>query len=152
MGGESGGKTEEPVFPVSPSNLPSHTPNHRLTLFEDHLIRDINAGRFARGTSLVLVTHGLAMRVLLMRWLKWSISEFLQVYNPPNAVPIVLERTISPIAPDGAYDSIDGAYGGDDDDSVRVHTKALYRLTPESAAALKGCTEAMCQIRRGWSV
>lgn len=91
------------------------------------------------------------MRVLLMRWLKWSIAEFLQVYNPPNALPIVLERTIDPVSPDGAYDSIDGLYGGGED-SVRVHTKALYRLTPASAAALKGCTPEMCQIRRGGSV
>lgn len=35
---------------------------------QDHLIRDINAGRFANNTALVLVTHGLALRVLLMRW------------------------------------------------------------------------------------
>jgi hypothetical protein len=40
----------------------------RLTIFEDHLIRDINAGRYANGTTLVLVTHGLALRIFLMRW------------------------------------------------------------------------------------
>lgn len=34
----------------------------RITVFIDHLIRDINAGRFPPGTSLVLVTHGLALR------------------------------------------------------------------------------------------
>ena len=119
----------------------------RMTLFEDHLVRDINAGRFARGTSLVLVTHGLALRIFLMRWLHWTVADFLQCYNPPNAVPIVLERTISPIAPDGVYDSIDGAL--EDEDAVRVHTKALYRLAPESMAVLRGCTERMCYIRSG---
>lgn len=40
----------------------------RITVFTDHLIRDINAGRFANNTSLVLVTHGLALRIFLMRW------------------------------------------------------------------------------------
>jgi len=40
----------------------------RITVFTDHLIRDINAGRFANSTSLVLVTHGLALRIFLMRW------------------------------------------------------------------------------------
>lgn len=41
----------------------------RITIFEDHMIRDINAGRFASSnTALVLVTHGLALRVFLMRW------------------------------------------------------------------------------------
>ncbi len=39
----------------------------RMTIFEDHMIRDINAGRFSNNTSLVLVTHGLALRVFLMR-------------------------------------------------------------------------------------
>jgi broad specificity phosphatase PhoE len=34
----------------------------RITVFMDHLVRDINAGRFPPGTSLVLVTHGLALR------------------------------------------------------------------------------------------
>ena len=49
------------------------------------LHRDINAGRYANGTSLVLVTHGLALRVLLMRWFHWSVDQFMNVFNPPNA-------------------------------------------------------------------
>lgn len=57
----------------------------RMTIFEDHMIRDINAGRFTDNTSLVLVTHGLALRVFLMRWFHWSVDQFLDVYNPPNA-------------------------------------------------------------------
>lgn len=57
----------------------------RMTIFEDHMVRDINAGRFAADTSLVLVTHGLALRVFLMRWFHWSVDQFLNVYNPPNA-------------------------------------------------------------------
>ena len=57
----------------------------RMTIFEDHMIRDINAGRFGDNTSLVLVTHGLALRVFLMRWFHWSVDQFLDVYNPPNA-------------------------------------------------------------------
>lgn len=39
----------------------------RMTIFEDHMIRDINAGRYSNNTSLVLVTHGLALRIFLMR-------------------------------------------------------------------------------------
>lgn len=49
------------------------------------MIRDINAGRFAKNTSLVLVTHGLAARIFLMRWFHWSVAELLMVFNPPNA-------------------------------------------------------------------
>ena len=116
----------------------------RMTLFEDHLVRDINAGRFSAGTSLVLVTHGLALRIFLMRWFHWTVADFLECYNQPNAAPVVLERTISPIAPDGCFDSVDSAL--DDPSSVRVHTKALYRLSPASRSVLKGCTEEMCYV------
>jgi hypothetical protein len=49
------------------------------------MIRDINAGRFSKNTSLVLVTHGLAARIFLMRWFHWSVAELLMVFNPPNA-------------------------------------------------------------------
>ena len=57
----------------------------RMTIFEDHMIRDINAGRFRDNTSLVLLTHGLALRVFLMRWFHWTVDQFMNVYNPPNA-------------------------------------------------------------------
>jgi broad specificity phosphatase PhoE len=57
----------------------------RITIFEDHLVRDINAGRFSSKTSLVLITHGLALRIFLMRWLHWTVDQFLEVYNPPNS-------------------------------------------------------------------
>ena len=49
------------------------------------MIRDINAGRFRDNTSLVLLTHGLALRVFLMRWFHWTVDQFMNVYNPPNA-------------------------------------------------------------------
>jgi hypothetical protein len=52
---------------------------------QDHLIRDINAGRYAGDTSLVLVTHGLALRIFLMRWFHWRVDQFMSVFNPPNA-------------------------------------------------------------------
>eukprot|EP00887_Chlorella_sp_A99_P004932 scaffold4.g4932.t1 len=104
----------------------------RMTLFEDHLVRDINAGRFANGTSLVLVTHGLALRIFLMRWLHWTVEQFMSVYNPPNAEPLVLERVASD------HESRQGGPAG------WIHTKALYRLTPESREVVKGCTEEMC--------
>ena len=104
----------------------------RMTLFEDHLVRDINAGRFSGDTSLVLVTHGLAARVFLMRWFHWTVAQFMKVYNPPNAVPLVLER----ILPDASTRS-----GGP---ASWIHTKALYKLSDESMSVLQGCTVDMC--------
>uniref|UniRef100_A0A7S3QYR3 Phosphoglycerate mutase-like protein n=1 Tax=Dunaliella tertiolecta TaxID=3047 RepID=A0A7S3QYR3_DUNTE len=103
----------------------------RLTIFEDHLIRDINAGRFANGTTLVLVSHGLAIRILLMRWFHWTVNQFMCVYNPPNSEPVVLERV-----PDNNA-GMDGA-------ATWMHTKALYRLSESSLKFLPGCTLDMC--------
>lgn len=104
----------------------------RMTLFEDHLVRDINAGRFAGDSSLVLVTHGLALRIFLMRWFHWTVDQFMGVFNPPNAIPLVLERVTD--------DEI-GRPGGP---VAWIHTKALYKLTPESMDILQGCTPDMC--------
>lgn len=52
---------------------------NRVSIFEDHLIRDMKAGKFSHNTSLCLVTHGLTMRVFLMRWFNWTVESFLQV-------------------------------------------------------------------------
>jgi broad specificity phosphatase PhoE len=101
----------------------------RITIYEDHLIRDINGGRFSNKTNMVIVTHGLALRIFLMRWFHWTLDEYLLVHNPPNAEPLVLERIPS-----------DGDHG----DQSFLHTKSLYRLTDESMLCLRGCTEDMC--------
>lgn len=53
------------------------------------MIRDVNAGRFSSDSSLVLLTHGLSLRIFLMRWFHWTVDEFLNVFNPPNAAPLV---------------------------------------------------------------
>jgi hypothetical protein len=54
----------------------------RLTIYEDHLIRDINAGRYANGTTLVLVTHGLALRIFLMRWWVAAVGDDVSAAAP----------------------------------------------------------------------
>ncbi|KAL3151110.1 hypothetical protein ABBQ38_012977 [Trebouxia sp. C0009 RCD-2024] len=104
----------------------------RMTIFEDHMIRDINAGRFRDNTSLVLLTHGLALRVFLMRWFHWTVDQFMNVYNPPNAEPLILER----------IPEITAARTGGP--VAWIHTKALYRLTEESKQVIQGCTDEMC--------
>ncbi|GAB4814314.1 hypothetical protein N2152v2_001360 [Parachlorella kessleri] len=104
----------------------------RMTIFEDHLVRDINAGRYGYDSTLVLVTHGLAARIFLMRWFHWTVDQFMNVFNPPNAEPIVMERITSD------YESRQGG------PASWIHTKALYRLTDASMDKLVGCTEDMC--------
>lgn len=51
----------------------------------------------------------------------------MSVFNPPNAVPLVLEKVPHNIA-----------------HSSWVHTKSLYRLSSDSRAVLKGCSPDMC--------
>lgn len=94
------------------------------------------AGGLGRGLraalSQVLVTHGLAMRVFLMRWFHWTVDQLLAVENPPHAEPVVLERVPSDddARPDGPL--------------AWMHTKSLYRLAPKGQELLKGCTDDMC--------
>ena len=106
----------------------------RLTLFEDHLVRDIDAGRFPESCNLVIVTHGLALRIFLARWLHWTVAEYESVYNPPNCAPVVLERTAVTGGDDEGC-SVDGAAAACDP-SGRHHTKNLYTLTRESMTLL----------------
>jgi broad specificity phosphatase PhoE len=132
----------------------------RITQLLDHLVRDINAGAYAPGTSLVLVTHGLALRIFLMRFMRWTVDEFLQVWNPRNCEPIIIERTISPLSAGGGVGGVGGLPSSsspsspsssgvaEDPASLRVHTRALYRLAPESMRALKGVTPEMCYLKR----
>lgn len=101
----------------------------RITSFQNTMLRDINAGRFSSNTSIVLVTHGLALRVFLMSWFHWTVEQFLQVYNPDNASPVVLE--------------LEGSYGKSP--PGWVHTKALYTISQDSRERLRGLTEEMCK-------
>ena len=81
--------------PCPPPRTHARTYTHTHGTRHTHAqVRDINAGRYGRDTSLVLVTHGLALRVFLMRWLHWTVEQLLAVYNPPNAEPLVLERMV----------------------------------------------------------
>jgi hypothetical protein len=45
-------------------------------------------GEFGANATIMLVSHGLTLRVFMMRWFNWSVEQFLQVYNPPNASPV----------------------------------------------------------------
>ena len=60
--------------------------------------------------------------------------QFLHVWNPNNAEPIVMERV--------ALDTLGPQ-------ASTLHTKSLYRLSDASRAALQGCTDDMATT--GWS-
>jgi len=86
----------------------------RVSLFLDSMFRELDALRhiveqqyhsrrvlesskqkqqrpFAYDT-VVIVTHGLTMRLLCMRYFRWTVREFEQVWNPDNAEMWVLEK------------------------------------------------------------
>ena len=54
----------------------------RCTGFLDTLYRDFEKKDFPE--NVLIVTHGYTTRVLLMRWLHWSIEEFHSLKNPKN--------------------------------------------------------------------
>lgn len=65
---------------------------NRVAIMEDNLLRDIRAGEFGANSTIVVISHGLTLRVFMMRWFQWSVEQFLQVYNPPNAVPLLINK------------------------------------------------------------
>ena len=116
-----------------------------------YFLRDITAGRFSGSTTLVLVTHGLALRVFLMRWFHLTVEEFLQVYNPNNAKPIILERDVENALCNleqktGKFEKEDMPSHWFDADATAPwrHTKSLYRIRQESIEQLSGLTSDMC--------
>eukprot|EP00271_Cylindrocystis_brebissonii_P009728 TRINITY_DN2487_c0_g5_i1.p1 TRINITY_DN2487_c0_g5~~TRINITY_DN2487_c0_g5_i1.p1 ORF type:complete len:341 (-),score=57.30 TRINITY_DN2487_c0_g5_i1:577-1599(-) len=70
----------------------------RVTGFLETLWRDINNSRLKRGkdshlcANIVIVTHGLTMRVFLMRWFKWTTAQFEMLWNPQNCEMRVMQR------------------------------------------------------------
>lgn len=65
----------------------------RVTSF----IATIKRDHVEEGCSVVIVTHGLALRLFLMAWFRWTVEQFESTTNPPNCGVAVLERV------DGTY-------------------------------------------------
>ena len=42
--------------------------------------------------NVLIVTHGVTLRILLMRILNWRVEEFEDVYNPENCELFILEQ------------------------------------------------------------
>ena len=56
--------------------------------FSDPLIQDENL-------NMVIVTHGLTLRLFLMRFFKFTILDFEESENPPNCGMVILERKVN---------------------------------------------------------
>ena len=62
----------------------------RVSTFLETLYRDFNKPDYPQNT--LIVTHGMTLRMFLMRWFHWTVEEFGQVYNPHNCQIVVMEK------------------------------------------------------------
>uniref|UniRef100_A0A0D9WKX3 Phosphoglycerate mutase-like protein AT74H n=1 Tax=Leersia perrieri TaxID=77586 RepID=A0A0D9WKX3_9ORYZ len=69
----------------------------RITGFRETLRADIDIGRFQPpedrnpDMNVVLVSHGLTLRVFLMRWYKWTVKQFEGLSNLANGGAVVMQ-------------------------------------------------------------
>ncbi|KAK4794112.1 hypothetical protein SAY86_012106 [Trapa natans] len=74
----------------------------RVSSFLESLWRDIDLNRIHHDPShelnLIIVSHGLASRVFLMKWFKWSVEQFELLNNLENC-----EFRVMQLGPDGEY-------------------------------------------------
>lgn len=62
----------------------------RISGFLETLYRDFNKPDYPENT--LIITHGMTLRIFLMRWFHWSIEEFESLRNPYNAQIVVMEK------------------------------------------------------------
>ncbi|KAB1994889.1 hypothetical protein ES319_D13G126400v1 [Gossypium barbadense] len=67
----------------------------RVSSFLESLWRDIDLNRLnndpSQDLNLIIISHGLASRVFLMKWFKWTVEQFERLYNPGNCEIRVME-------------------------------------------------------------
>jgi broad specificity phosphatase PhoE len=61
----------------------------RVSDFMHSIYRDFEKKDFPH--NVVLITHGMTLRLFLMRWFRWTIEEFETLRNPKNADIVVME-------------------------------------------------------------
>ena len=62
----------------------------RTSTFLETMYRDFNKPDYPENT--LIVTHGLTLRIFLMRWLHWSVEEYENIKNPKNCEVLILEQ------------------------------------------------------------
>ena len=62
----------------------------RVSTFLETLHRDFNKSRYSQNT--LIVTHGLTLRLFLMRWFHWTVEEFENLRNPLNCQVVVMQK------------------------------------------------------------
>lgn len=62
----------------------------RVSDFYGTLHRDFEKDDFPE--NCIVVTHGMTIRLFIMKWLHWTVEDFHAVENPKNCAVIVLEK------------------------------------------------------------
>ena len=62
----------------------------RVTTFMETLHRDFRKNHFPENT--LIVTHGMTLRLFLMKWFHWTVEEFENVRNPKNCQIVIMEK------------------------------------------------------------
>ena len=62
----------------------------RVSTFLETLHRDFNKKEYPQNT--LIVTHGLTLRLFLMRWFHWTVEEFENLRNPRNCQVVVMQK------------------------------------------------------------
>ncbi|MFX1236377.1 MAG: histidine phosphatase family protein [Promethearchaeota archaeon] len=68
----------------------------RVSTFLETLYRDFKKADYPENT--LIITHGMTLRIFLMRWLHWSVEEFESLRNPKNCQIVIMEK-----GPDDKY-------------------------------------------------
>jgi broad specificity phosphatase PhoE len=64
----------------------------RVSTFMETLFRDFNKPDYP--LNVLLVTHGLTLRLFLMRWFHWTVEEFENLRNPSNCQIVVMNKRL----------------------------------------------------------
>lgn len=62
----------------------------RVSDFMHSMYRDFEKPKFPQNA--VIVSHGMTVRLFLMRWFHWTVEEFETLRNPKNAEIIIMEQ------------------------------------------------------------
>ncbi len=62
----------------------------RVSTFLETLYRDFNKKEYPQNA--LIVTHGLTLRLFLMRWFHWTVEEFENLRNPRNCQIVVMQK------------------------------------------------------------
>jgi broad specificity phosphatase PhoE len=62
----------------------------RVSTFLETLHRDFEKPDYPQNT--LIVTHGMTLRLFLMRWFHWTVEEFENLRNPHNGQVVIMQR------------------------------------------------------------